>query len=111
MANKRSLRKYIECVCGEIAAECIIASNVIEGIDRKAMEQQVVKVALMQESALRRVGVTFDRRPCDFENGRAYRRARNAYYRAAYRSLLDTLHSDVEATVAEMNKALPARKN
>ena len=67
MANKRSLRKYIECVCGEIAAECIIASNVIEGIDRKAMEQQVVKVALMQESALRRVGVTLDRRPCDFE--------------------------------------------
>lgn len=110
MANKRTLRKYIECVCGEIAAECIIASNLIKDIDRQAMENLVVSVAMLQESTLRRVSVAFDHTPGTFPDGRAYRKARNAYYRAAYKSMLDAFRKEVVGIVKEMNKALPAKK-
>lgn len=110
MANKRTLRKHIEYVCGEMAAECIIASNLINGIDRAAMEKLVVSIAMLQESTLNRVGVEFDQNPRAFETPRDYRKARNAYYRAAYRALLDGFRKDVSGIVDEMNKALPRKK-
>ena len=110
MANKRTLRKHIEYVCGEMAAECIIASNLIDGIDRPVMEKLVVTIAMLQESTLRHVGVEFDKSPRTFETRRDYRKARNAYYRAAYRSLLDSFRKEVSGIVDEMNKALPRKK-
>ena len=39
MANKRNLKKAVKAVCGNIAGECIIARNLIPGIDADKMNQ------------------------------------------------------------------------
>lgn len=109
MANKRNLKKHIAEVCGELAAECIVASNLIKGVDAEKMDNLVVKIAMLQDSSMRHVGVDFDKVPRDFESTKAYRHARNAYYRAAYRSLLDSFRKSVEEIVNEMNTALPKK--
>ena len=33
MGNKRLLKKQIKYACGDLAAECIIAINFVDGID------------------------------------------------------------------------------
>ena len=50
MANKRILKKQIRYVCGDIAAECILAMNFIEGIDVEKMLSLVFEVASLQTS-------------------------------------------------------------
>lgn len=109
MANKRNLKKHIAEVCGELAAECIVASNLIKGVDTEKMDNLVVKIAMLQDSSMRHVGVDFDKVPRDFDSAKTYRHARNAYYRAAYRSLLDSFRKSVEEIVNEMNTALPKK--
>lgn len=109
MSNKRQLKKHIAYVCGELAAECIVASNLIKGVDTPAMEKLVVKIAVLQNSTMRHVNVAFDKAPRDFENAAAYHKARNAYYRAAYGSLLESFRKSVAEIVNEMNAALPKK--
>lgn len=109
MANKRNLKKHIAEVCGELAAECIVASNLIKGVDTAKMDSLVVKIAMLQDSSMRHVSVAFDKVPRDFESAKAYHHARNAYYRAAYKSLLESFRKSVEEIVNEMNTALPKK--
>lgn len=110
MSSKRSLKKHIAYVCGELAAECIVGSNLIKGVDRKKMDSLVVKIAILQDSTMRHVNVAFDKAPRAFESLRAYHHARNLYYRAAYKALLDAFGKSVAEIVNEMNSALPAKK-
>lgn len=109
MSSKRQLKKHIAYVCGELAAECIVAANLIKGVDTKAMEKLVVKIAILQDSTMRGVNVAFDKAPRDFESLSLYHKAHNAYYRAAYRSLLETFRKSVAGIVNEMNAALPKK--
>ena len=39
MANKRELKKEIKYVCGDLAAECLLAKNFVKGVDAKAMTE------------------------------------------------------------------------
>lgn len=109
MSNKRSLKKHISYVCGELAAECIVAANLLKDVDRQKLEKLVVKIAMLQDSTMRHVNVAFDKAPRDFENVKAYHKARNEYYRAAYKSLLDSFQKSVVEIVGEMNSALPKK--
>lgn len=107
MANKRDLKKEIKYVCGDIAAECLIAKNFIKGVDAKAMTDVVAKVADLQISALDHASFSFDKLPHDFATGSEYRKARRAYYKKAYNSLRTKFYDKVNELVKEMNAALP----
>ncbi len=107
MANKRELKKEIRYVCGDLAAECLLAKNFVEGVDEKAMTEIILKIADLQISALNNVTFAFDKLPADFENGYAYRKARAAYFKTAFRSLRGKFYDKVNAIVKEMNAAVP----
>jgi hypothetical protein len=51
MANKRDLKKEIKYVCGDLAAECLLAKNYVKGVDAKAMKEIITKIADLQISA------------------------------------------------------------
>lgn len=107
MANKRDLKKEIRYVCGDLAAECLIAKNFVKGVDPKAMTAIVAKVADLQVSALGNSTFSFDKLPHDFETGHAYRKARSAYFKKAYASLREKFYAKVNELVREMNVAIP----
>ena len=46
MANKRELKKEIRKVCGDIAAECLLAKYLIKGADGKALNA-VINLSLI----------------------------------------------------------------
>lgn len=110
MANKRNLKKHISYVCGDLAAECIVASHLIKGVDRKALEQLVMKIALLQDSTIRKVNIFFDKTPREYGDVKEYLAARRAYFATAYGKLIENFKKNIQEVVDEMNKAMPARK-
>lgn len=107
MANKRDLKKEIQYVCGDIAAECLIAKNFVKGVDAEKLNDVVGKVADLQISALEAASFSFDKLPKDFENGAAYHKARYSYFRKAYTALREKFYNKVNELVKEMNAAIP----
>lgn len=109
MANKRTLKKQIRYICGDCAAECAMASEVIPGIDCDKLTDAICSLAALQTDALSKVSFSFDKSRAEFDNAGAYRKARSAYYAAAYRKLREEFNEALLAIVKEMNSALPSR--
>lgn len=108
--NRRNLKKLIRCTCGDIAGECLFASNLIPQTDKATLDQAIIDAAMLQTSALKRVGIDFDKTPGDFGSRADYAKARRKYFAKAYTALKDDFNKQVMAIVKEMNSALPARK-
>lgn len=109
MANKRLLKKQIRYICGDVAAECIMAKHLIPGIDKDKINGAVEKVAILQETALSRTNVIFDKVPADFATKAEYRKARKAYFKKAFNALNKGFGAELEDVVKEMNEAMPKK--
>lgn len=107
MANKRTLKKQIRYACGDLAAECIIAMNYIDGIDVEKMQEIVFEVASLQSISLKRVTFIFDKGKKDFESVHEYSEARAKYFSNAYAKLRNDFGQKVLDIVASMNAILP----
>lgn len=110
MANKRQLKKQIRYICGDVAAECAMASCLIDGVNKEIMEQALVHVAELQQETLTRASVGFDKVPGDFENKSEYEKAKHAFYNKAFTALRNEFNERLQAIVKEMNSALPGKK-
>ena len=108
MASRRQLKKKISYVCGELAAEILLASHVLDNIDRATVNRIVSEIAALQVNSRGMVTVAFDKVPRDFDDLHAYNRARRAYYKQAFASLRKEFGEKVLALVKEMNAAVPA---
>ncbi|ANU63655.1 hypothetical protein [Muribaculum intestinale] len=108
MANKRNLKKAVKAVCGNIAGECIIARNLIPGIDADKMNKTVIDIADLQYQTIANVSFSFDKGKKAFENAHDYKVARDKYFRKAYTKLTSDFNKGIEEIVAQMNEALPA---
>lgn len=108
--NRRNLKKIIRYTCGDIAGECLFASNLIPQADAAKLDQAIIDAAMLQTATLKRVGIDFDKTPGDFDTPAAYAKARRTYFAKAYAALKADFNKQVAAIVKEMNSALPARK-
>lgn len=108
--NKRELKKSIHYTCGEVAAEAAFTIVMLEGSNVELLNQAIVDAARLQDSSLRKVSISFDRRPKDFENKAEYHKERRAYYKKAYAALTDNFNKDLLEIVKKMNAALPAKE-
>ena len=107
MANKRELKKNIHRICGDIAAEILIASKVLKGFDSKQVAKIINEIAALQEQSLCNSSFSFDKTARDFDNVGDYRKARAKYYKAAYNQLEKDFRESVLAIVKDMNAAMP----
>lgn len=107
MSSKRTLKKNVRYVCGDLAAECILAKTHIEGIDETTMNNIVIKIAQLQESTLSKISFCFDKVSKDFENKSEFKHQKSEYMKTAYRSLKSDFNKKILEIVKEMNIALP----
>lgn len=105
MASIRKTKKDIRYACGDIAAELLIASHIVKGIDRKQTNKIINDIASLQVDSLSKCSFDFDKSHADFENAKAYRAARHAYTAAAFRKLKEEMAGRMQAIVDEMNAA------
>ncbi len=108
MANKRNLKKAVKATCGNMAGECIIARNLIPGIDSAKMDQIVINIADLQYVTLTNVSFSFDKGRKAFPDMHAYKTERDKYFRKAYNKLIAEFNQGLEDIVAQMNDTLPA---
>lgn len=108
MANKRNLKKSIAYACADIAGECIFAQQCFEGIDVEKMDEVIIKVALLQDEATKRISVDYDKKPGDFKANKAeYRKGRRAYFKSVEKAIAKFVRDEVEEIVKQMNALLP----
>lgn len=107
MANKRQLKKNIKAVCGDLAAEILIARNMFNGFDNKAVESIVCEIAELQVSTLARTTFAFDKDAKSYGDRHAYNKARAAYNRQAYNKLSSDFKAGVLKIVKDMNASMP----
>lgn len=110
MANKRNLKKQIRYICGDIAGECLLAKTLIPGVNKEAMTDVIVKAAELQNTALCRTNISFDKSPKDFASKAEYRAARVHYFNQAFKKLSENFNNQVLSIVKEMNAAMPEKK-
>ncbi len=110
MANKRQLKKAIRYACGEMAGECIFASETLEGTDIAKWDHIILDIALLQEEAVNRIAAKFDQKPKDFETAKAYNDARRAYFKKAEKELSEYMHSETGKIAEAMNALVPKTK-
>lgn len=106
MANKRDLKKRIKFICGDIACECIMARNFFVGVDAEKMNNNVYEVASLQTTTLKRVSFAYDKVVADFENKKAYQKAKSKYFADAYKKLHSDFNDGINAIVKLMNDSL-----
>ncbi len=107
MANLRELKKQIRYICSDIASECLIAGEYLDGADKKALKEIVVKLAQLQHNALANLSFKFDKVPSDFPNKHEYNKAKEAYDKKAFAAFREKFNSRVQEIVKEMNAAVP----
>lgn len=110
MANKRILKKQVRHVCGDVAAECILASEFLPGVDSQKMREIIVELATLQDNILNNASFSFDKTPAQFESAKEYNKARRNYYAKAFASLKKEFNTKIEAIVKEMNSTLTAEQ-
>lgn len=107
MTNKRQIKKYVKYICGELAAELLIARTLYEGFDSEEVRKIVGRIAELQETAVANASFAFDKSHKDFENAAAYNKARAAYNKAAFGKLLDDFDKGVAEVLHSMNAIMP----
>lgn len=110
MATKRALKKAVKATCGYMAGECIVARELIPGIDVEKMDQAVVRIADLQFDTIRKVSFSFDKSPRSFENAADYRKARRQYFHKGYAKLRHEFEAGIDEVIAMMNQTLPANR-
>lgn len=105
--NKRQLKKKINYVCGDMAAEILIARHLSAGFDDDKVAAVIGNIAELQVKTIGHTSFAFDKSERDFENRAAYLKAKHAYNRQAYKTLNAEFDKGVASIVKEMNAAMP----
>lgn len=110
MSSKRFFKKRVRYVCGDLAAECILAKTFIEGVDEAKMSEIVIRIAQLQEATLKKASFVFDKVSSDFENKSKFNREKSKYMTLAFNSLKTDFNKEVLKIVKEMNAVLPQKQ-
>ena len=104
MKSKRDLKKQIRYICGDLVGECLLLSEVSPEDKDGEVAQLIVDIAVLQETAIARCSFSFDKAQRDFPNHADYRKARSAYYRAAFSALHDDFNHQLRDILHRMNE-------
>lgn len=87
MSSKRKTKKQIRYVCGDLAAECILAKTFIPGVDSQEMANIVIEIAQLQESELKKASIASNKQ--------------------AFHAINSEFNRNVSEIVKKMNTVLP----
>lgn len=104
MANKRTLKKRIQQLCGAAAVQVMM--NFSPAVSQKI----VVKLAKLQSVTIANISFGFDHVRKDFANANEYNKAKHEYMRAAYKQLKYEFNRQLTTIVDEINSSVKAQK-
>lgn len=106
--NKRNLKKTIKYLCGDLAAEVILASYIAENVDKTEVSNIISDIASLQTDAVSKVTFSYEKTQKDFPTVKEYRKAHRTYCATAYRTLCTDINTKVGEILKKMNALFPA---
>lgn len=104
MKSKRDLKKQIRYICGDLVGECMLIGEISAPEKQDEVAQLVIDIAVLQESTIAKASFSFDKCRADYDDAKAYRRARSEYYHAAFAKLHEEFNTTVSELVHRMNE-------
>lgn len=108
MANKRQLKKRIQYVCGDMAADLLQAYYLCDNIKDEDVNKLLNEIAFLQDSATAKASFFFDKVKKDFANPADYNKAHEAYNKKAFGTLREDFAAKANEIVKQMNGLVPA---
>lgn len=103
MQSKRTLKKQVRYICGDLVGECLLLGEVCPEEKLDEVNQLIVDLAVLQEGTIAKASIAFDKAVKEFPNRKEYNKARNAYYRAAFTALHKQFNETLNECVHRMN--------
>lgn len=110
ITSKRSLKKHIDRVQDEVVQVVIPAAVYAGLITEEKAEDMLTDVASLALEAKSRLAVNFDKKMSAFESGDAYRKARLAFFKAAYGKAMSDFEAGVQKIIDPINEAAKEKK-
>lgn len=104
MQSKRTLKKQIRYICGDLVGECLIIGEICPADKLPEVNQLIVDLAVLQESTIAHTNFSFDKSPRDFASESEYRKAKSAYTRQAFHTLHKQFNTALSECVHRMNQ-------
>lgn len=111
MQSKRTLKKQIRYICGDLVGECLIISEICPADKVEEVSRLIVDLAVLQESTIAKTNFSFDKSPRDFASEHEYRLAKSKYVRAAFSTLHKQFNASLSDAVHRMNQIAGLAKN
>lgn len=104
MQSKRTLKKQIRYICGDLVGECLLIGEICPAEKLNDLNQLIVDLAVLQESTIAKTNFCFDKCARDFGSEAEYRRAKSKYVRAAFATLHKQFNASLSDAVHRMNQ-------
>lgn len=104
MQSKRTLKKQIRYICGDLVGECLLIAEICPDDKLQEINQLIVDLAVLQETTIAHTNFAFDKSPRDFASEADYRRAKGKYTREAFRTLHKQFNASLSECVHRMNQ-------
>lgn len=109
MASIRSFKKGVYSICGDIATDTLIASELFpQSVNKEDVDRLINEIAALQEDTIALTSISFDKARREFANPADYRKAKHAYFKKAYAKLEKDFLDRVGEILKQLNEALPA---
>lgn len=108
MANKRSLKKYMKNMAGNLAGETVFILSYYDNIDEDKANKVIDNILILVTEKVNEVSVSYDKTcAVSFEGNRfEYRKDKKSYYKKCYAKLLADFNDGINAILKEMNSLL-----
>lgn len=105
--NKRTFKKRISQVCGELAAVTFYSREHVDCGDVETVNILIGKIADLQYETKRQCSFSFDKAERDFDNGKSYRDALHAYNKAAFGKIEKDFEEQITSILKKINSLVP----
>lgn len=104
ITSKRDLKKHIRRIEEEVSQVLIPAAYLSDIMNEEQAEEALTNLAKLTLEATSRLSIAFDKAPSSFPSMDAYKKARTAYFKAAYNKALTDYENGVNEIIAPINK-------
>ena len=109
ITNKRQIKKYINRVCEDVAQEVLPTAVYAKAITDEEAENILTELSYIQSKAISRISISFDKTQDTFDKIQSFNTAKTAYYRQAYKKLIDDFNNEVKKILSPLNKAIASK--
>lgn len=105
ITSKRDLKKHINNL-NDAVVQTVLPSAVLAGLVTEAQAEEILtKLAELHNEVIKRLNISFDKKPSAFASANQYNTAKRAYFSQAYDKAMAEYKAGINSVLEVINKA------